>query len=79
MNQTPNTIKAQFQLYLDKIGLNKSNISDIQYKETRKAFYAGAALTLLNMRDNISELSEEEGIEEFDKLINESKEFFKSE
>ena len=72
-------IQAQFDLYLEKMGLTQSQMSDVQYIETRRAFYAGFGQLLILLLGDIADMPEEESINTLDELLTESQEFFSKE
>lgn len=72
-------IHQQFDLYLEKMGLQQSQMNDVQYIETRRAFYAGFGQLLILLLGDIADMPEEESINTLDDLFTESQEFFKNE
>ena len=65
------TIGAQWQLYLHRAGLHKSQMGEFQYQETRRAFFAACGQMLLVFRDEITEFPDDEAVLIMDELINE--------
>ncbi len=62
-------IEHQFMLYLERVGLNIKTMHPIQLQETRRAFYGAAGQMLILLRDDLSELPEEEAISKLDSMI----------
>nr|WP_028666314.1 hypothetical protein [Runella zeae] len=56
-------------LYLERVGLNIKTMHPIQLQETRRAFYGAAGQMLILLRDDLSELPEEEAISKLDSMI----------
>ena len=51
-------VAQQFEIYLEKSNLNQADMSDVQYIETRRAFYAGFGQFLL-MSGKVEQLPHE--------------------
>lgn len=75
MAQEPINIEKQFENYLTRVGLQKYQMSEVQYNETKKAFYAGASAMLVLFRGEIPDLSEVQAMAAMEKLWQEA-EFF---
>ena len=75
-NEQPKYIAEQFDFYLSKMGLKQSEMSDVQYIETRRSFYAGFGQMAAFFISRISDLSVDEGANEVGKIINEVADFF---
>lgn len=78
-NKKTKQIEKQFELYLEKMGLKQSEISDVQFIETRRAFYAGFGQLLILLLGDISDQNEADAIADLDTLFTESQEFFANE
>ena len=78
-NKNKKQIEKQFELYLEKMGLKQSEISDVQFMETRRAFYAGFGQLLILLMGDISDQNEADAIADLDALFTESQEFFANE
>ena len=72
-------IEFQYNLYLDKVGLKEENMHPVQAKETKRAFMAAAGQILVLLRDDISELSDYEGVEVLEKLMTQVGDFWTKE
>lgn len=72
-------IEFQYNLYLDKVGLKEENMLPVQAQETKRAFMAAAGQILVLLRDDISELSDDEGVEVLEKLMTQVANFWTSE
>lgn len=70
LNQTF-IVANQFDLYLEKSGLKQSEMSDMQYIETRRAFYAGFGQLLNLMLGPVADLNEDRGAQVLDGMLNE--------
>ncbi len=66
----------QYNLYLEKVGLKEVNMRPVQAQETKRAFMASAGQLLVLLRDDVTELSEDEGIAILDKLMNQVSNFW---
>lgn len=76
------SVEAQWNLYLKRGGLDPSILPPDQYIETRRAFYAGVAQTLILLRDDITEVSgddEQKGIAILEGLMREVSDFWQAE
>jgi hypothetical protein len=65
------TIEHQFQLYLQMVKLDPAQMSAIQLKETKQAFFASAGQMLILLRDDVSALDEEQAIKTLDEMLSE--------
>lgn len=72
-------IEFQYNLYLDKVGLSEENMHPVQAQETKRAFMAAAGQILVLLRDDISELSDDEGVEVLEKLMTQVANFWTNE
>lgn len=72
-------IEFQYNLYLDKVGLKEENMHPLQALETKRAFMAAAGQILVLLRDDISELSDDEGIDVLEKLMTQVANFWTNE
>lgn len=72
-------IEFQYNLYLDKVGLKEENMLPVQAQETKRAFMAAAGQILVLLRDDISELSDDEGVEVLEKLMTQVANFWTNE
>lgn len=72
-------VADQFELYLQKSNLKQSEISDVQYIETRRAFYAGFGQMTILLVTKIADVPEEQGVRIMDGFMNEVNDFFQKE
>ena len=61
-------VAQQFELYLEKSNLKQAEMSDVQYIETRRAFYAGSGQMLL-LTGKIEQVRIDEGLMLLDKVL----------
>ena len=71
-------IEAQYQHYLQLVGLNEANMHPTQRTETRRAFYGGFSHSIVLIGNTI-ELSEEETTKVFDDLNSQIERFWLTE
>ena len=72
-------VSEQFDLYLEKSNLEQSKMSDIQYMETRRAFYAGFGQMVILFISKIGDAPEDEGVRIIDDILQEVQEFYAKE
>ena len=72
-------VADQFELYLKKSNLKQSEMSDVQYVETRRAFYAGFGQMTILLITKIADVPDQEGVEVMDGFVNEVHDFFQKE
>ncbi len=66
----------QYELYLKMVGLKESDMIEIQKKETKQAFVGGIGQLLIILQNDFSELTDEEGYEVLESLLNQVSTFF---
>ena len=72
------SIENYYQQYLDAVNMPEKMMgSDIQRIEMRKTFFGAFGMALIVLRDQVSELSEEEGVEVMQDLLDQVDKFFK--
>lgn len=81
LNQINNcdSVADQFDFFLKKSDLKQSEMSDVQFIETRRAFYAGFGQMIILLTTKIGEVPDEEGIKILEGFLNEVSEFYKNE
>lgn len=72
-------LETQWQLYLQRVGLDESKMPAIQVQETKRAFMGACGQMLLLLRDDVSELPEEQAIAKLDEMLSECGEFWNNE
>lgn len=72
-------VSDQFDFYLEKSDLKQSEMSDIQFMETRRAFYAGFGQMTILLTTKIADVSEDEGIKILDGFLSEISDFYEKE
>ena len=76
-NDATFSVENQFQLYCQRVKLKRSAVSETQWVETKRAFFGAVGQFLLMFRDELSELSEDDGVEVTQKMLDETGEFWK--
>lgn len=56
-------IEFQFRKYLELVGLNIHTMPPYQRRETRRAFYGAWGMMLVVMRENVSEMEENDALD----------------
>lgn len=72
-------VEALYKIYLSAVKLHEENMSKEQKVETRRAYYAAVASTLMLLRDEISQYDEMTGIQIMQRMLNQVDEFFRKE
>lgn len=72
------TIAEQYALYLQRIGQDEGRMHPEQKKQVKQAFYGAFGQSLIMLRDEISALPEDQGIQALDSMISEVGNFFLS-
>ena len=73
------TLAKHFELYLERVSLDKVRITLAQYTEIRRAWYGGVGQTLIMSRDDLPELEEDKAILQLEKWHDECGEFWNNE
>lgn len=63
------SIEEKYQFYLKKINLSETTMHPEQKRQLRHAFYGSAGILLIALRDELTELDEEESIECLDDMM----------
>lgn len=71
-------IEKQFDLYLERVGLRKKDMSLIQLQETKRAFFGGVGQILILLRDDLSLLPDDVGADMLQDMIRQTKIFWLS-
>lgn len=71
----PKSVECQFDFYLKQMKLDQKTMSDIQFIETRRAFYAGFGQMAILFMTRVGDLPEDEGVEEIQSILTEVAEF----
>ena len=69
-------LEHQFDLYMERMKLDKRKMPEIQLRETKRAFYGACGQMLLLLRDDVSALPDEEGIKALDRMFNQVSSFW---
>lgn len=69
-------LEYQYQLYLQRMSLKEETTSEDQKRETRRAFMGACGQMLILMRDDLPQLSEEDGIKAMERMIEQVMNFF---
>lgn len=70
------TIETLYKSYLAKVGLDESQMGEVQRKETKRAFMGGCALILEHISTDVSKMTEDEAFDEIIDLIKQTNTFF---
>lgn len=73
------SLEHQFRLYLYHAGLIGKEMSVIQYQETKRAFFGACGQMLILMRDGITELNDDDGVDVLQNLIEQVSDFWQNE
>lgn len=71
-------VEKQYQLYLQRVALSESTMHLEQKRQLRQTFFGAWGQCLLCMRDDISELSEDKGIDVLEDMLKEIGDYFLS-
>lgn len=69
-------LEHQFKLYLERVNFGNRALPEVQYIEMKRAFFGACGQLLLLMRDDLSELSDEEGVQVLADLLNQVGDFW---
>lgn len=72
-------LEYQYQIYLKRMGLVESKMHKEQKKQIRETFFGASGQMLILLRDEISELEENKGIQVLEGLISQVVNFFLAE
>jgi len=77
----PNTfdLEYQYQLYLKRVNLDENKMHHIQKQETKRAFMGACGQMLFLLRDELSQLTENEGVKTLKAMQKQVKTFFTNE
>lgn len=76
MKKIITTVEEHYQFYLEKMGLDESKMHPTQRTETRRVFFGSWGQLLMFMQNDIVELSDQEGFQILDGMVNEVGQFF---
>lgn len=57
------SVEHQFQLYALRVRITRTKVSPVQWIETRRAFFGAWGQLLFLLRDEIGEMSDDDGID----------------
>lgn len=69
-------LEYQYQLYLQRVKLDESRMSDMQRRETKLAFMGACGQLLLLLRDDVGALEEEEALDLMTDMLSQVGDFF---
>lgn len=72
-------LDSQYKAYLKMVGLDESKMIPIQRIETKRAFMAGCGQMLVLMRDEVSQLQEDNAVEALESMIQQTETFWTDE
>lgn len=70
------SIEHQYQLYLQRVKLNESDMGEVQKKELRQCFFAACGQMFFLLRDDIAALDEDAAIATLENMKNQVMQFF---
>lgn len=73
------TIEYQFAEYAKRVKLDKRKVSSTQWIETRRAFFGAWIQSLFLLRDDLTQITEDEGVEVLERMKNEATVFWQRE
>jgi hypothetical protein len=74
--KTDFTIDQQWRRFMERCGIDPETFPEIQVQEMSRAFYGAMGQMLLLFRDELADLSEEDGIKHLEKMLEEVVEFW---
>lgn len=72
-------LENQYRAYLKMVGLDESKMIPIQRTETKRAFMAGCGQMLILMRDEVTQLDEDNAVEALEGMIAQTEKFWTDE
>ena len=72
-------LEKQYELYLQRVGLKESQMPKTQKVEMKRVFIGACGQMLIMLRDDLTQLSEEESIIQLESMINQVANFFLNE
>lgn len=69
-------VEKQFLEYAKRVKLDKNRVPAIQWIETRRAFFGAWGQALYMLRDDLSELTEDDGVEVLEMMWQEVSNFW---
>lgn len=66
----------QFELYLERVGLKGKYMPEVQYTETKRAFFGACGQMLILLRNEVGKLSEDDAMVIFENLLKQIGEFW---
>lgn len=75
-DKTDFTIKQQWDRFMERCGMAPGEMPKVQETEMSKAFYGSAGQILIMIRDEVSELKEEDAVVVLDNMMDEIMKFW---
>lgn len=72
-------LAKQYQQYLERIGINENQMHPIQKQETKRAFFGACGQMLVLLREDVSQLNEDEAIKVLENMNNQVYSFWVNE
>lgn len=69
-------LEHQYKLYLERMGINESEMLPNEQIERKMAFYCGAYQVLATLKEVVPKMKEIEAAEKLEDMFNQAKEFF---
>lgn len=71
-------LEHQYQLYLGRVALSEKNMHPEQRKQLRQTFFGACGQMLILLRDELSNLSEEDGAAQMQDMLDQVGKYFLS-
>lgn len=65
------SLENQYQLYLQRVGLNEATMHPIQKKQLKQTFFGAVGQILLLQRDELTKLSDDDGADVLQNMLDE--------
>lgn len=69
-------LNFQWRLYLRRVGLKESQLQEDQLREMKRTFYGACGQVLMVFVNDLSNLSDEKGVEMLDSMVKQVGEFW---
>ena len=76
MDKPEFNLEHQYQLYLERVGLRDKLMPPKMETELRRAFFGACGQLLILLRDDVGELTEDEGFKVFEDLLEQVSNFW---
>ena len=69
-------LATHFELYLERVSLDRAKMTKVQYIEIKRAWYGGVGQMLIMSRDDLTQLPENDAVRQLQRWHNECAEFW---